>query len=177
LAVFRDERSGLPTRALLEDRIGQAIALAARSGKDRVGILWIGIDVDRDIPDPLCRLLAERLQEHVRRGDSISCADTLGGAFLISLPALPYGNDAALVAQKLLEGLKSPFLFEGRAIVVTASIGISLYPIDARSVAELIDVAASAMQYNRDRGGGYHFATSAESVNLEFRWPTGWAAR
>ncbi len=175
-AAFRDPITGLASCALLEDRIDQAVALAERAGKGRVGVLLLSVGPIQSGDTALLCEVARRLQSGLRRGDSLGPVTAGAGEFLVVLPVLPYGNDAALVAQKLLDSLKAPIRTsgDGSDIQLPAHIGISLFPADGNTSGVLIAAALKEMRRIELSGrSGYAFASTTEAVELGFRWPTG----
>ncbi len=159
LAHF-DALTGLPNRLLLLDRLGQAIAQAAR-GERLLAVMLLDLDRFKTINDTLghavgdqllCRL-GERLKECVREGDTVA---RLGGdEFIVMLPNLRYVPDAAAVAQKILDALHQPFPIDGHEIFVTPSIGIALYPFH-EGVEALLQCADRAMYHVKEHGGNYY---------------------
>jgi diguanylate cyclase (GGDEF)-like protein len=173
----RDPLTGLPNRALLTERGGQAILGAARS---RSQVALLAIDIDRfklvneslghRAGNQLLRAIAERL-------DSLLCADTLarlGGDDFVVLQSIRSVEDAAGLAGRILGVLARPFEVEGRMLNVGASIGISIYPNDGRDLAELLKNADAAMYHAKESGRGtFRFfspalhARSVERLRLE----------
>ncbi len=166
--VHHDALTGLPNRLLLEDRINQAIAQARRHQNEVVAQLHIDLDyfktindsLGHEIGDRLLQAVASRLQQCVREGDSVA---RLGGdEYVICLAALPDSNDAAMVADKVLESLALPFAVEGHELHVSASIGIGLYPADGSDAPSLMRAADAAMYQAKRKGrGNYQFFTAA----------------
>lgn len=166
--AHHDALTGLPNRLLLEDRIDQAIAQARRHQHEMVAQLHIDLDhfktinhsLGNKIGDCLLQAVAVRLQHCVREGDSVA---RLGGnEYGICLAALPGSNDAALVANIVLESLSLPFAVEGHELHVSASIGISLFPSDGSDASGLLRAASAAMYQAKQKGrGNYQFFTAA----------------
>lgn len=162
-----DTLTGLANRELLQDRIRQAIAYAHRN-RTQVAVLFIDLDyfkhindsLGHKIGDRLLKMVASRLRECLREGDSVA---RLGGdEFVLCLPLLAGVGDAALVAQKILDVLDQPFLVEGNELHASASIGVSLYPNDGADVDTLMRAADTAMNHAKERGrGNYQFFTQA----------------
>ena len=155
--AHHDALTGLPNRTLFQDRVSQAIAQAHRSGS-QVATLFVDLDRFKDINDSLghetgdrlLRLAGGRLQACLREGDTVA---RLGGdEFVISLPAITDSNDAMLVAGKILEALREPFLVDGHELHVSGSIGISLYPADGENTEALMRAADTAMYHAKERG-------------------------
>ncbi len=162
-----DALTDLPNRVLLQDRIKQAIAQAHRH-KNQLAILFIDLDyfkhindsLGHHVGDSLLQLVARRLQECLREGDSVA---RLGGdEFVISLLLLNDSDDAALVAQKILDALDQPFIVANHELHIGGSIGIGLYPDDGGDVESLMRAADVAMYYAKEKGrGNYQFFTPA----------------
>lgn len=163
--AHHDALTALPNRALLQDRIEQALAQARRN-KEKVAVLFIDLDGFKHVNDSLghgtgdqlLRMVSQRLQRCIREGDSVG---RLGGdEFVICLSALAGDRDATLVAGKILDSLRVPFRLEDHELLVGASIGISLFPTDGEDTATLMRAADIAMYHAKDRGrNNYQFFT------------------
>ncbi len=153
----RDALTGLPNRLLLTDRGGQAILTAARN---RGQLAMLCFDLDRfklvndslghQAGDALLRAVAERLQ-NMRGEDTLA---RLGGDDFVLLQSIKSVEDAAVLAQRLLDVLARPFNVDGNTLNVGASIGISVYPNDGRDFAELLKNADAAMYHAKESGRG-----------------------
>jgi diguanylate cyclase (GGDEF)-like protein/PAS domain S-box-containing protein len=175
----RDALTGLPNRALLADRAGQAILAAAR-GRGQLAVLLFDLDrfklvndsLGHQAGDALLRAVAERLQNTLRREDTLA---RLGGdEYVLLWDGLKSAQEAALVAQRIQVILQRPFTIEGRALNVTASIGIGIYPHDGRDFSGLLKSADTAMYHAKDTGrGAFRFfspelnARAVERLTLE----------
>jgi diguanylate cyclase (GGDEF)-like protein len=175
----RDALTGLPNRALLADRAGQAILAAARS-RGQLAVLLFDLDrfklvndsLGHQAGDALLRAVAERLQNTLRREDTLA---RLGGdEFVLLWDGLKSAQEAALVAQRIQGILQRPFTVDGRTLNVTASIGIGIYPNDGRDFSGLLKSADTAMYHAKDTGrGGFRFfspelnARAVERLTLE----------
>ena len=163
----RDALTGLPNRTLLADRAGQAILAAARS-RGMLAVLLIDLDrfklvndsLGHRTGDALLRAVAERLQNTLRRDDTLA---RLGGdEFVLLWDGLRTAQDAALVAQRVQGILQRPFTVDERALNVTASIGIAIYPEDGRDFSELLKNADTALYDAKDAGrNGFRFFSPA----------------
>jgi diguanylate cyclase (GGDEF)-like protein/PAS domain S-box-containing protein len=163
----RDALTGLPNRSLLGDRAGQAILAAARS-RGMLAVLLIDLDrfklvndsMGHRAGDALLRAVAERLSNTLRRDDTLA---RLGGdEFVLVWDSLKAAPDAALVAQRVQGILQRPFTVEGRALNVTASIGVAIYPEDGRDFSELLKNADTALYDAKERGrNGFRFFSPA----------------
>ena len=153
----RDALTGLPNRALLADRARQAILAAAR-GRGMLAVLLVDLDrfklvndsLGHQAGDALLRAVGERLQGTLRREDTLA---RLGGdEFVLLWDRLKGAPEAALVAQRIQGILQRPFEIDARALNVTASIGISIYPEDGRDFSELLKNADTALYDAKDAG-------------------------
>lgn len=159
----RDALTGLPNRALFADRASQAILAAARN-RGSLAILYMDIDrfglvndsLGHAAGDALLRAVAERLSGTLRKDDTLA---RLGGdEFVLLWNGLKDSEDAAALAQRALTILSRPFTVEGRALSVSASIGISVYPGDGRDFAELLRNADAAKSHAKETGrNGFRF--------------------
>jgi len=165
LAQF-DPLTGLPNRALLSDRFSQMIVQARR--RDRpLGVLFIDLDDFKLVNDSLghaggdelLKDAALRLQASVRPGDTV--ARISGDEFAVVLADLARADDAALVAQKIIDQFARPFRVAGRELFVTASIGIAAYPADGDDAESLLGAADAAMYRAKQAGrNGFQFFTA-----------------
>lgn len=170
--AFYDPITGLPNRALLEDRLQTALARASRAAG---GVAVLFMDLDRfkavndslghPTGDALLREVAKRLPRCLREADT--AARWGGDEFIVLVPDLPGDREAAaeavaVVIEKVHAALAKPALVEGQEIEVSTSIGVTLYPWDGSNVTDLIKRADSAMYQAKDRGGNtYQFFTEA----------------
>ena len=163
-----DPLTGLANRSLLLDRLDQAVAAARRNGR-AVAVLFLDLDRFKTINDSLGhdagdRVIVEvgrRLQRAVREADTV--ARMGGDEFVVLLPDLPgAGNEAAPLAQKLLDTLFQPMLILGHELAPASSIGISLYPRDGNDGKALLKNADAAMYRAKEQGRGNYLFYSQE---------------
>ena len=155
--AYYDGLSGLPNRLLFKDRLTVVISQAQRE-RARLALLFLDLDrfkaindsLGHNIGDQLLQAVAGRVQSCVRESDTVA---RLGGdEFTVLLPHLPHAEDAALVAQKIIDAVRYPFQIEGREFFMTTSIGISLYPDDGFDAETLIKNADTAMYQAKEQG-------------------------
>ncbi|MGE4544368.1 MAG: diguanylate cyclase [Pedobacter sp.] len=165
----RDPLTGLPNRTLLYDRIMHDVGRASRYGR-HVGILFLDLDrfkpvndeFGHSVGDQVLQGVAQRIVSRVRRMDTV--ARFGGDEFVVVLSDLVGSDEAASVAEALVALLREPFAASGWECAVGVSIGISLYPEDGRSGAELIEKADAAMYVAKQAGGGRYRRYSAKDV-------------
>jgi diguanylate cyclase (GGDEF)-like protein/PAS domain S-box-containing protein len=161
-----DALTDLPNRALLLDRLNQMIKAAGRSNS-KVAVIFIDLDRFKDVNDSLghdagddlLRTLAWRLSKSVRSQDTV--ARMGGDEFVVAIQGLTDARDSVVIAQKLLSRLIQPVTVNTYELTVTASLGISVYPEDARDGQELIRNADAAMYQAKNAGrNAFRFYTS-----------------
>jgi diguanylate cyclase len=137
-----DGLTGLPNRALFQDRLERAVAGAARNGHE-LAVMFIDLDGFKLVNDTLGHhagdlLLVEvahRLEQCLRQSDTV--ARMGGDEFTVILADLRDPEDAALVARKLIRSLKQSVRVAGHEMNVTASVGVSLFPRDGQDATSL----------------------------------------
>ncbi len=164
-----DTLTGLANRNLLRERLGQALAAAARDLRS----LWVVfIDLDRfkfvndtlghEAGDALLKVLALRLQEVVREADTV--ARMGGDEFVLVLPGQDDDGSGLAVLQRIMEAVSQPLRIEDHEFFLTCSIGVSTYPADGVTAERLIKHADIAMYRAKEMGRNvYQFYT--ESMN------------
>ncbi|MFN4005424.1 MAG: EAL domain-containing protein [Hylemonella sp.] len=168
--AHHDALTDLPNRALLLDRLDQALA-RAKWRQRLVAVLFLDLDRFKVINDSLghasgdalLKAMAQRLRACVRDGDTVA---RLGGdEFAIVLNDVAAEDDVAQVAQGILQTVGEPFPYQGRELFVTTSIGISLFPRDGQDSHSLLKRADVAM-YNAKDGGksAYRFYTAQDEA-------------
>ena len=174
-----DPLTGLPNRALLGDRLLQAVARAEREHA-QVGVMLVDIDRFKLINDALGHRAGDRLlqqvavclQQCIRQCDTLSRQG--GDEFAVLLPDLDSGDEATRIAQRMLDLTAQPMRLDDQELNVTCSIGISLYPRDGRTADLLLKNADIALYRAKDMGrNNYQFYLSGatmlsrERLNLE----------
>jgi len=173
--AYYDGLTRLPNRALFMERLNQALAAAQRQGRT-LAMLFLDLDrfkrindtLGHTVGDRLLQAVSERLKKCLRstdtiaRGDPMVSTDTVarlgGDEFIVTITDIARGEDAAKIARRVLDCLNDPFKLEEHEVVVTGSIGISLFPHDGSDVETLLKNADSAMYHAKDAGRGtYQF--------------------
>lgn len=166
-----DTLTNLPNRILFRDRLQQEM-IHARRNKRLTAIIFLDLDRFKIINDTLghafgdlvLHALAERLRSCVREGDTVS---RIGGdEFTFIIPDIEHPQDAALIAQKIVNAMSPSFQLGGREIHVTPSLGIAIYPLDAEDAENLIKKADIAM-YQAKEHGGDTFKFYMEDMNID----------
>jgi diguanylate cyclase (GGDEF)-like protein/PAS domain S-box-containing protein len=165
LAQF-DALTGLPNRTLLQDRLAQTIVQSRRK-RWHAGALFVDLDrfklvndtLGHHQGDALIRQVGERLLECVRPGDTVGRIS--GDEFAVVLADLARPDDAALVAQKILDTLARPFDLGGNEAYISASIGIAAFPEDGDDAETLLKNADIAMYRAKESARNcYRFFTA-----------------
>ncbi len=152
-----DALTGLPNRVLLRARLEQSVNRASRDGS-MLAILFLDLDLFKNVNDTLghpvgdalLQSVAAAMQTKVRAADSIA---RLGGdEFVVLMEDVDDPNMAAQLARRLLEVFSSPFDAEGRELYITASIGISIFPLDGEDMDALLSNADVAMYQAKEHG-------------------------
>jgi diguanylate cyclase (GGDEF)-like protein/PAS domain S-box-containing protein len=172
--ALHDELTGLPNRALLHDRLVQAIALATRNCK-RVGVLMLDLDHFKSINDSLGHYVGDAvLQEVARRlsaclRESDTVARIGGDEFVIAIPLAGSSEEIHQAAQRVQATLNRPFRIEGHEVHIGGSIGICEYPADGEQPEVLLQNADSAMYQAKTAGRGACLAFTAEMTEATRR--------
>jgi diguanylate cyclase (GGDEF)-like protein/PAS domain S-box-containing protein len=156
LAYF-DTLTGLPNRTLLHDRLLQSMALARRDNR-QVGVFFFDLDRFKLINDTqghavgdlVLRSVAQRLKRLIREGDTFA---RLGGDEFVIVQADPnHAPNFTTLGRRILETLGQPLQIGSREFFTTASIGVSIYPIDGEDAQALLKSADTAMYVAKSRG-------------------------
>jgi len=155
--AHHDGLTGLPNRTLFYDRLNQAIARARRD-KESVAVLFLDLDgfkkindtLGHDIGDALLIETAKRIQACVRESDTV--ARMGGDEFTAILCNVGTSNGKDIVAQKILDAIRQPFVLHKQSCAVGVSIGIAVYPNSGSNAEDLVKVADTAMYLAKDGG-------------------------
>ncbi len=155
LAHF-DQLTGLPNRVMLQDHFRNALSMAHRNG-EQLAVMFFDLDHFKNINDTLGHSIGDRLLKGVsgriktviREEDTVS---RLGGdEFIMILPRTD-ADGAAIVAEKLIKTVSSPYQIESHELLTTPSIGIAMYPDDGSDMETLSKNADAAMYQAKQTG-------------------------
>lgn len=156
-----DELTGLANRVLLKDRLNSAIAFHQRQSL-KLAVLFIDLDgfknindsYGHNVGDELLKEVAQRLQGCVRQSDTVVRFG--GDEFVLLLTGLHSNNEAAYVAEKVLQLMQTEFTLSTAIAYIGCSIGIAVYPEDGVDDNELLKVADTLM-YKVKAAGKNHY--------------------
>ena len=166
-AAFHDNLTGLPNRALFNDRLEHGIAQAKRH-RWILAVMFVDLDKFKNINDTYGHLagdavlqtIAERLKHNTRDEDTVSRYG--GDEFLYLLTQIHEQNDITRIAVKILKAIQAPCNVSVGDVIVNpcleASIGISIFPRDGATAQALIKSADEAMYGAKENKSGYAFA-------------------
>ncbi len=168
--AYHDALTNLPNHTLFKDRLEKALAFTRRN-EQILAVMLVNVDRFKTIndtlgyvtADQLLREVGERIVGCVRESDTVS---RLGGdEFALLLTQVNRAEDAAKIAQNIREALSAPFRFHDQELFVTTSIGISLYPSDAKDTVSLLKSAGTALHRAKEQdGNNYQFYTSGRTT-------------
>ncbi len=155
--THHDVLTGLPNRALLQASLEQSLARARRA-HSLLALLYLDLDLFKNVNDTLGHPVGDQLLQQVAQvmRDKLREANIIarvgGDEFVILLEDLPEPNAAAKVARRLLTLFSEPFISDSRKLYITASIGISIYPMDGQAMDILLSHADVAMYQAKEHG-------------------------
>lgn len=162
-----DALTGLPSGAVLDDRLEQAL-VTARRYDHRFALILADIDgfasiVDRhgaSAGDWVLRVVAQRIREALRRSDSVLRGE--GDGFVVLQPMIDSVDDVVDVAHKIVFAMHAPITIDGQTLDVRLSLGIAIFPIDGGDAGALLAAAHAALQEaKRHARGLFRLATSS----------------
>jgi diguanylate cyclase (GGDEF)-like protein/PAS domain S-box-containing protein len=170
-----DALTGLANRNLLRDRLEQALVYSQRHGR-LVMVAFVDLDdfklindsLGHSAGDRLLRIISERLQSCVRKGDTVS---RLGGdEFVLILSDQGVEDSQHGMMERVITAVSEPCVIDGQELRVTCSIGISVYPHDARDAETLLRMADTAMYRAKDLGrNNFQFHTKELTARISER--------
>jgi len=155
--AHHDALTGLPNRILLNDRITSELTHARRQ-QTNAALLFLDLDrfkiindsLGHAVGDQLLRVISRRLNNCVREEDTVA---RLGGdEFMVLLPRISGSTDAGRIARKITACLEDPISCNGHELLITTSIGISIYPYDGADAETLIKHADISMYRAKELG-------------------------
>ena len=164
-----DSVTGLPNRALFNERLEHALAQAERHVRS-LAVMFIDLDQFKNINDSyghgvgdkVLQMVATRLQASVRTGDTISRQG--GDEFLYLLPEVKDESYVVNIAQKIIDTISDTCEIDGIKFTVQPSIGIALYPNDGKTAEALLANADAAMYRAKQNNTGYFFFNQLAAV-------------
>lgn len=188
--AFFDTVTGLPNRAYFIDRLSHLVATAQRYQRC-MALMFIDLDQFKRVNDTwgheagdlLLKQVSLRISDTLRKCDVMVRFDgeephplaRLGGdEFVVLLPQIRKPEDAGIVARRIVGSLKEPFKIENNELLVSVSIGISIFPNDGTDEKTLLRHADAAMYRVKEEGrNGFHYYESGmnsraiERLNME----------
>lgn len=177
--AYYDDLTHLPNRSMLHENLRLAIAKSQRYG-GKLALMFIDLDrfkivndsLGHHIGDLLLSTVAQRLKDCLREGDFIA---RLGGdEFTVVIDNFSQKQEIITTAQKIVDSLSISFQLNEQEVFISCSIGISVFPTDADTLATLLISADSTMYRAKELGGNnYQFCTgdsiipAKERFNLE----------
>ncbi|MFZ3132494.1 MAG: GGDEF domain-containing protein, partial [Desulfosporosinus sp.] len=161
--ALHDCLTNLPNRALLGEQLNLAISYAQRNAL-QLAVLFLDLDEFKQINDnfghpygdELLRGVSDRLQSCIRKSDLLSRFG--GDEFIIVLSHIKTTQDVSILVQKVIHAFEQPFEIYDQSVLITISIGISLYPSDTLNAEDLIKKADIAMYRIKKSGkNGFTF--------------------
>lgn len=156
LAHF-DALTDLPNRSMFKDYLQQALMLAVQK-QERVAVIYLNLDRFKNLNDTLghasgdelLKIAATRIQARIRAGDIV--ARLSGDEFVIMVTGIGGVGDVESVCRHILGVFEQPISLDGHEIVITASMGVAVFPEDAENADDLLKHAGTAMHFVKEHG-------------------------
>jgi len=155
--AHHDPLTKLPNRLLFHDRLSHALELARREGR-QIAVLFMDLDRFKNVNDTLghptgdklLQEVAKRIKNRLREEDTLA---RLGGdEFILLIEQRGDSQEVAMIAQKLLDAFANSYAVDGHDLYLSASIGISLFPMDGQNATTLVRNADMAMYRAKEQG-------------------------
>ena len=162
-----DALTGIPNRVLLADRMKQAMAQTVRE-QNMLAVCYLDLDGFKTINDQFGHEtgdqvlveISKRIDETIRGGDTVA---RLGGdEFVVLLLGLERGNECVTTLDRLLEAIAQPISIKGNLFTLSASIGVSIYPLDNEDIDTLLRHADQAMYAAKLSGKNRYYLHDTE---------------
>lgn len=155
--AYHDPLTGLPNRALFNDRLSLAIGYADRN-QQKLAIMMMDLDNFKDVNDTLghntgdrlLKAVSERMVGFLRKTDTV--ARVGGDEFVLIFPETTKLEDSVKIADIILLEFKEPFVIDDHKIIITPSIGIAIFPDDGNDAETLVKNADIAMYHAKEQG-------------------------
>ena len=167
--TLHDSLTGLPNRALLQDRLELAVTKSGRSRRF-IGLLFLDLDrfkavndaFGHHVGDELLLAVVDRIRHLLRPGDTL--ARLSGDEFVVLCEGLSEHVQAEEVAERIIRGLSAPFAIAGQRISMTASVGIAFAGHGHDTAARALIHADAAMYRAKQRGGARHTTATSRAL-------------
>jgi diguanylate cyclase (GGDEF)-like protein/PAS domain S-box-containing protein len=166
---LHDPLTELPNRALFLDRLTVALAGARRSQR-RVAVIYVDLDHFSSVVEWWGQSVAERVLKRVgvRLSDAVRVEDSVArissDEFALLLTGFSDEETCAIIAQRVLDSISQPFVFDGHEIAVHCSAGIAVFPTDGAEAESLLDNSREAMVRAKETGrNSFQFHRNAVS--------------
>jgi diguanylate cyclase (GGDEF)-like protein len=170
--ALHDSLTDLPNRTLFSDRLTQTTTNAHANG-GYAALLYVDLDRFKHINDTLGHAIGDKLLQTVARRllGCVRSTDTVsrqgGDEFVVLLPDIVHIKDAVTCAEKVLIALKAPYQIGEHELLLSASIGVAIYPDDAREAEALLRCADLAMYQAKYHGrNNYKLFNPASELDL-----------
>ncbi len=173
--TLHDPLTSLPNRELFAERLEQAVATVSRRG-DVAAVLCVDLDRFKDVNDTLGHAAgdllvqgcSERLQACVRETDTV--ARIGGDEFAIVQVGIEQPDGAQRLCRRVIETLAAPFDLDGHEVLVTASVGVALIPLDGSIPGRLLQNADIALYRAKEEGRNtFRFFEAGMDARLQAR--------
>lgn len=163
--AYHDTLTNLPNRRLLHDKLDRTIE-KARISHQALAVIYVDLDnfksindtLGHEIGDELLKVIAARLSDEVRDTDIVS--RTGGDEFIILLTKVSSEKDAELIANSLINTIRSPIFIREHKLKMTVSIGIAIFPRDGKNAKLLMRSADRAMYAAKNAGKDQYFSST-----------------
>ena len=165
-----DPLTDLPNRALIHDRLQQAVAKARRN-KSQLALMFLDLDKFKPVNDNLGHDVGDLLLKTGRLLESVRASDTVarigGDEFVVLLPVILQQQDATVVAEKILKALRCPFEVAGHPLTISVSVGIAAYPEHGDNE-KLLLINADIAMYHAKHAGCDDYCFFASGMQSDF---------